>query len=83
MDLFGTKRIEELETELGRTQADLALFKSLVREMDEAIFRMSQCTSWGPMQPIFRDLLIGTESRRLVESNRIGHIIRTELNKAS
>lgn len=41
------------------------------RQMDQLIFRMSQCNSWNGMQPLFAELLAGTMQRMREESDRI------------
>lgn len=50
-----------------------------IREMDQLIWAMSQCVSWGAMQPIFTQLLDLTIKRKRAESDRINDILRREL----
>ena len=52
-----------------------------IREMDDQIFKMSQCGSWNAMQPHFVTLSDGMTSRKVIESNRINDLIRPELIK--
>lgn len=51
-------------------QALLKLTADL-RQMDQIVFRMSQCENWPVMRPIFQELLALTNSRIREESNRI------------
>lgn len=50
-----------------------------IREMDDQIFKMSQCSSWEAMRPNFNRLQEGMTARKVVESNRISDLIRPEL----
>lgn len=86
MDLFNSKAlkkaqaiINDLERENGRLKGDLAMFKHLVRDMDQSIYNMSQQPTWERMRPYFKPLLVGTEHRMKSESDRIQGIISDEL----
>lgn len=89
MDIFNRRKVAELEslitsqTTTIRRQAasELALQRKL-RDMDQLIFAMGQCTSWGQMQPIFAKLKTFTDSRMIEESNRIKEILIPEMQKA-
>lgn len=50
-----------------------------VRSMDQLIYRMTQCTTWETMRPIFNQLQEKQTKRQIEESNRIGDIMRKEL----
>jgi hypothetical protein len=50
-----------------------------IRNQDQLIYQMSQCTSWEPMRPIFNRLQIDQERRMKAESSRITDILRREL----
>jgi len=52
-----------------------------IRDMDEQIYKMSQCTSFEQMRPNYRNLEEGMIARKRAESNRIGDLIRPELIK--
>lgn len=52
-----------------------------IRNMDEQIFKMSQCTDWNQMRPNFANLSEGMTVRKRQESDRIGEILQPELMK--
>ena len=52
-----------------------------IRDMDEQIFKMSQCTTWSEMRPNFANLSEGMMIRKRTESNKISDILRPELIK--
>lgn len=95
MDIFGKKRIAELEKELSnitacyrnetneinRLEASEYQLMTKIREMDQLIFAMSQCTSWEQMQPIFAKLKTFTDARMIDESNRIKQVLIPEMQK--
>ncbi len=90
MDLFNTKTLAEMakvlnesQRENGRLQGDLGICRLIIRDMDKMIFQMGQQTSWNAMQPIFAQLLKGTEHRMKVESERINSIVQHELNRTA
>lgn len=100
MDIFGRKRIAELEKALE--DQDLAMVVQLkdaitkaallqrseqaltvkIREMDQLIFSMSQCTSWEEMRPIFAKLQAMAGARMIDESDRIKQVLIPEMQKA-
>ena len=96
MDLFGRKRIAQLREDLaqadetnnafGRKIAQLESTElqlmGQIREMDQLIYRMSQCTSWESMRPIFNELQHPAERRMRKESNRITDVLIPEMKKA-
>lgn len=96
MDLFGRKRIAELEranTNLNRrlqqweNDHDATIDREMsliqrIREMDQLIFAMSQCSSWTEMQPIFAKLKTFTDARMIDESRRIESVLIPEMRKA-
>lgn len=53
-----------------------------IRQMDQKIFRMSQCSSWPQMQPIFLELHNETMARMQDESKRIQMLLIPEIRKA-
>src|SRR5882724_9516947 len=50
-----------------------------IREMDDQIFKMSQCSDWPSMRSNFNQLQDGMTSRKVAESNRINDLLRPEL----
>lgn len=62
-----------------RTQVEYLV--RTIRQMDDQIFAMSQCTGWPQMRPHFQTLSDGMTARKVAESNRIGELIRPELEK--
>lgn len=89
-DIFGRKRIRDLEHDIAiqNGQLDVAAeiasdLRRQLREQDEKIWMMSQCTDWKSMQPIFAKILDETNYRKQMESRRIGSIINSELNKGA
>jgi len=93
--MFGKKRIAELEKananlnrrleewENGERSArnQVEYLVRTIRDMDEQIFKMSQCTTWSEMRPNFANLSEGMMVRKRTESNRISDILRPELIK--
>lgn len=53
-----------------------------IRQMDQRIFRMSQCSSWDQQRPIFQELLADTNLRMQNESRRIQTLLIPEIRKA-
>lgn len=97
MDLTGRKkRIANLEEALAdkecildislkgwkETEARELAMQVKIREMDQLIFSMSQCSSWSEMQPIFAKLKTFTDQRMIDESNRIKTLLIPEMQKA-
>lgn len=88
MDILG-KKVKALENVIKsqaatirrQSKSELALMVK-IREMDQLIFSMSQCTSWEQMQPIFAKLKILTDARMIDESNRIKQVLIPEMQKA-
>lgn len=86
MDLLGRKRIAQLlgtieqqDEELAKANQTIREMAATIREMDQRIFRMSQCTDWSSMRPIFNELQTDTEARMRKESDRIKDVMRREL----
>lgn len=88
MDLFGKKRqILEKAIETQRGQLAQGSIREMdlqrkIRDMDQLIFSMSQCTSWEEMRPIFAKLKTFTDARMIDESNRIKTLLIPEMQKA-
>lgn len=96
MDLFGRKRIRDLEKQIesmrGWREADAAKLRAAqnqveylvrtIRDMDEQIFKISQNAdgTWARVQPNIRTLVDGMTARKVAESNRISDILRPALH---
>lgn len=52
-----------------------------IREMDDKIFAMSQCSDWPQMRKYFTPLSEGMTARKVVESRRITELLVPELAK--
>ena len=86
-------KVRELQAEIERLQKSDAGYAKVyadqeqtiremadeIRQTDQLIFRMSQCSDWSTMRPIFNKLQVEQESRQRTESNRITDIMRSEL----
>lgn len=88
MDILGrkTKALEAVITSQRKTiakqqEAELVLMAKL-REMDQLVHQMSQCSSWLGMQPLFADLNNLTTRRMRAESDRIATVLIPEMKKA-
>lgn len=68
-----------LEEELRASRNQVEYLVRTIREMDDKIFAMSQCTDWGQMRPYFNTLHDGMTARKVAESNRIADILRPQL----
>lgn len=53
-----------------------------IRQMDQKIFHMAQCSSWDQQRPIFLELLADTNLRMQDESRRIQTLLIPEIRKA-
>ena len=75
------RRLEEWENDDRSTQNQVEYLVRTIRDMDEQIFKMSQCTTWEQMRPNFANLSEGMMVRKRTESDRIGELLRPELIK--
>jgi phosphopantetheine adenylyltransferase len=94
MDLFGLKRIKELQEKLIqanekliRANADLIKEKECcldlareLRDMDNFVFRMSQATDEAQLKKYLVPLVEQMMLRKAAESKRITSIMHRELN---
>ena len=76
-NLINESNANRTEETTIRNQRDY-LVRTL-RDIDDQIFKMSQCSSWTQMQPNFATLKDGMTARKVAESNRISNLIRPEL----
>lgn len=88
MDLFG-KKAKALENVIASQAATIRRLSASeldvqvkIRDMDQLIFAMSQCSSWDQMRPIFVKLKDLTDQRMIDESNRIKQVLIPEMQKA-
>ena len=82
MDLFGKKRMAELERANALLDEQVFLLITEIRSMDQDIWDMSQQLSWERMQPYFRNLQVDMEHRKQEESRRIESVLIPEMKKA-
>lgn len=88
MDILGRKAriqaniIATQSTAIRRLEDSELKLMVQIREMDQLIFRMSQCTSWEQMRPIFNELQGPTNQRMIAESDRIKTLLIPEMQKA-
>lgn len=88
MDLFGKKAkalenvIASQSTTIRRLAANELSAQRKIRDMDQLIFAMGQCTSWEEMRPIFVKLKTFTDQRMIDESDRIKQVLIPEMQKA-
>lgn len=68
----------KLEQIALRNQIDYLI--RTIRDTDDKIFSMGQCTSWESMRPRFNILHDEMTARKVVESHRIGALITNELH---
>ena len=77
MDFFGRKakaKAKELD------EANTRLVRAL-REMDQLVFQMTQCTSWDMMRPVFLRLQEPVNERMRIESKRVEQLLIPEIKK--
>lgn len=68
----------DLKANMGlRTQIEYLV--RTIRDMDQQIWKMSQCSDWPSMRPNFVTLQEGMTSRKVAESNRISDLLRPQL----
>lgn len=79
--LLDSEKIESSDRIIELEASELALMVK-IRDMDQLIFSMSQCSSWDQMQPIFAKLKTSTDKRMIDESNRIKQVLIPEMQKA-
>lgn len=88
MDLFGKKAralenlIASQKATIRRQAASELAAQRKIRDMDQLIYAMGQCTSWEQMQPIFAKLKHACDVRMIEESDRIKAILIPEMQKA-
>lgn len=88
MDLFGKKAttlenvINSQKATIRRLAASELEAQRKIRDMDQLIFAMGQCSNWPEMQAIFIKLKDMTDARMIDESNRIKQVLIPEMQKA-
>ena len=73
--------IAALQRELLAKENQITYLVQTIRQMDDKIFSMGQCTSWESMRPRFAQLHDEMTARKVAESNRISSLLIPELNK--
>jgi hypothetical protein len=61
-----------------RNQVDYLI--RTIRDMDDKLFSISQCTSWPQMRPRISALVDEMTARKVAESKRISSLITRELH---
>ena len=69
------------QTELKQAAISITNLSGCIRNIDQLIFQMSQCTSWDQMRPIFNQLQRDCESRQRAESTIISSTVIAELER--
>jgi leucyl aminopeptidase (aminopeptidase T) len=94
MDLFGKRRIAQLQESLAQKDSEYTALANethalrnqveylvrTIRQTDDIIFSISQCTDWTTMRPRVAQLTDQMTHRKVAESNRINDLIITELH---
>lgn len=94
--MFGKKQIAKLQQEINnhiaiiknqtndinRLEASELQLMVQIRETDQLIFQMSQCTDWNQMRPLFLKLKAPVDRRMNLESDRIKTLLIPEMQKA-
>ena len=62
-----------------RNQVDYLI--RTIRDMDDKLFSISQCTNWPQMRPRVNALVEEMTARKVIESQRIGDLITRELHQ--
>lgn len=93
MDLFGKRRIAQLQESLAQKDDEYTALANenyalknqieylvrTIRQTDDIIFSISQCTDWTTMRPRVAQLTDQMTARKVTESNRINSILNGEL----
>lgn len=74
-------RLVELENENRALKNQVEYLVRTLRDTDDAVFNMTQQTSWDGMRPAFNKLQENMLVRKHAENNRIAEILRPELIK--
>lgn len=88
MDLTGRKQralenvIKAQAATIKKLEASELALMGQIREMDQLIFSMSQCTDWDQMRPLFQKLNAPVNARMRLESDRIKTLLIPEMQKA-
>lgn len=71
---------DNLHRELRAAKNQVEYLVRTIREMDDKIFQMGQCSGWEQMRRYFIPLQEGMTSRKVIESRRITELLLPELN---
>ena len=94
MDLFGKARVAQLQEDLAQKDDEYTALANenralknqveylvrTIRQTDDKIFAISQCTDWPQMRPRIAQLTDEMTARKVAESNRINSLIVGELH---
>jgi hypothetical protein len=71
-------RLVQAHTDAEQAQTSLMMD---IREMDQLVYQMGQCSSWPIMQPYFAKLQALCSRRQNAESDRVRAILVPEIRK--
>lgn len=74
-----TTMIADLRQQLYNKDNQVTYLIKTIREMDDILFSISQCTNWESMRPRIATLTDQMTARKVTESRRINSIITNEL----
>lgn len=82
--LFNIQQMGWKESEAKITALEASELKLIgqIRDMDQAIFQMAQCSSFEQMRPHFIELQQAANTRMRLESDRIKTVLIPEMKKA-
>jgi len=72
---------KSLEDQLHTAQNQVEYLIRTIRQTDDIIFSISQCTNWESMRPRVAQLTDQMTARKVAESNRITSLVTEELRK--
>lgn len=73
-------RCNDLETQNRALRNQVDYLIRTIRDMDDKLFSISQCTDWPQMRPRVNALVEEMTARKVAESKRIGSLITRELH---
>lgn len=76
-----TSALDDLQRQLRQVETERDQLLTLIRQMDQEIWNMSQRTSWEGMRPHYVKLLNATNERKELESRRIRDLLIPEMRK--
>ena len=73
--------VVDLKRQLAAKENQITYLIRTIRQTDDIIYSISQCTSWESMRPRVAQLTDQMTSRKVAESNRINDLIVGELKQ--